>query len=182
MKDQTHERIGSLLAIGARESTIPLLPPESGSNMLSSHFMSPTEDSRKLKSLRKSVALVIVTTRRRMLWRLHLRTRVRARSRFLETSAKMRRIGRSYKNGAVVAKRTTVRSICERRSTCLPTSEHSSLNDSASSTADRTRSDSKIGYDSKRFSSEAIARFSLRLLVLFWGGESSESKTSQPPS
>lgn len=163
MKDQTHARIGSLLAIGGSESTIPLLA-DSGSNILSSHFMSPSEESRKFESFRKSVALVIVTTRRRMLWRLHLRTRVRARSRFLHTSAIMRRIGRSYRNGVVVENRTTVRSICERRSTCLPTSEHSDLNDSASSTADRTRSDSRIGYDiwsSICFSSEAMTEFTV---------------------
>lgn len=67
----------------------------SESKMERSHFMSPIDDSMRFETLRKSAALVMAKTWRRTPPCLHLRTRVRALSRFLTTSEATRRMGRS---------------------------------------------------------------------------------------
>lgn len=118
----------------------------SESKIESSHFMSPMEDSRRLETFRKSAMVVMENTwRRNPLWRL-LRAKFRARSRFFETSATIRRMGRSYSGGGVVVtSRTVVRSMPERLSTWLARSTHSCLEETASWASFRILSANRIG-------------------------------------
>lgn len=91
MLDHTQARIGSLLAMGGREMSVPA----SESKMERSHLISAMEDSRRLETFRKSAVVVIAKTWRRRPLCLHLRTSDKARSRFLDTSVEIRRRGRS---------------------------------------------------------------------------------------
>ncbi|GLU12497.1 hypothetical protein SLE2022_291720 [Rubroshorea leprosula] len=108
MNAQTHEITGSLIAIGGTDRSGSLeAQPMFGSKRLSNQFISAIEDSRSAKILGKSVACLLVTNRRKRVHRLHFRTKVSARSRFLETSVTMRTIGRSYKGGEAMEMQPT---------------------------------------------------------------------------